>query len=299
MEQILNDRLTAISGKLDIVLNRQAENEAKIHDVLIRLAGLPNPPSLKGRFLGKKQARKDPRTLQLAKYLEEGIVAPPASRSWTSGITKWGMMLNDTLGDCTIAACGHAVQGVSAANGLEITLPDWIILHYYEAWDGYVLGNPSTDQGGFELDVLNDWRKYGFGYRKSGLGTSGLLGYVDPSVGNETHIKQSINLFGGVYIGLAMPITAQTQIVWDVVAGNNRNTQPGSWGGHAVWCLGYTSTHITCVSWGQLIDMTWAFWLKYCDEAHTLLLTDWLKNTTAPSGFNLAQLKSDLAAVTA
>jgi len=59
--------------------------------------------------LGKKPARHDPRTLQMANYL--ALPAFPASRDWTNKAKPaWGMMLNDQLGDCTCAAIGHIIQ---------------------------------------------------------------------------------------------------------------------------------------------------------------------------------------------
>lgn len=301
-DKTLNERLNAISGKLDIVLTRHLNNEAKIHDLLSRIASLQTwQQSLgsKGRFLGKKAPRIDPRTLKLVKYLTSTLPAPPDSVDWSSKITNWGMMLNDTLGNCTIAGCGHAVQGWSAANGDEITLADWVILHYYEAWDGYVLNDPSTDQGGVEVDVLNSWRKYGFGLRKNKLGSDGLYAYVDPDPGNKTHIKQSISIFGGVYIGISLPITAQTQTIWDVVGNpdTDPNSAPGSWGGHCVWVLGYDSQYLTFVTWGSIMKMTWAFWAAYCDESHTLISTDWIKSGKAPNGFDLTTLTADLQLV--
>src|SRR5580658_8869232 len=56
--------------------------------------------------LGKKAPKIDSRTLRLAKYLT-AVPPPPASCDWTKGVTEWGMMLNDALGDCTCAAIGH------------------------------------------------------------------------------------------------------------------------------------------------------------------------------------------------
>jgi hypothetical protein len=307
-DTLLNDRFDAISGKLDVALTRQLENEAKMHDLLYRIAAIqrrpwPSPPfPAKGRRLGKRAAKHDPRTLQLGKYLTSDIPAPPASVNNSYGITSWGMMLNDQLGDCTIAGCGHAVQAWTAANGNELTLPDSVILSYYETWDGYVLGDPSTDQGGVEVNVLNNWRKYGFGYRKGHVGSDILYAYADPSPGNVTHIKQAISLFGGVYIGIELPITAQSQTIWDVVGNpqTDPNSAPGSWGGHCVWVLGYDANYLTCVTWGGLLKMTWAFWAAYCDESHALLSHDFVKLIgKSPSGFDLDTLKQDLQLVIA
>ncbi len=87
--------------------------------------------------LGRKAIKTDSRTLKLGKYLTPSLPTPPASADWTKGITSWGVMLNDTLGDCTIAGCGHAVQVWTANTGHEVTLPNATIEKYYEKWDGY------------------------------------------------------------------------------------------------------------------------------------------------------------------
>ena len=110
-------------------------------------------------------------------------------------------------------------------------------------------------------------------------------------------IQQSIALFGGVYIGLSLPLTAQKQDVWDVVARGGANAKPGSWGGHCVFVPKYDQNGFTCITWGGLKMMTLAFWKKYCDEAHTLFCQDWLAAKGAPSGFNQAQLQADLKAI--
>jgi hypothetical protein len=240
--------------------------------------------------LGRKAIKTDSRTLALGKYLTPGLPPPPPAADWTKGITSWGMMMNDTLGDCTIAGCGHAVQVWSANNGKEVTVADSTIESFYEKWDGYVPGNPSTDNGGVELDVLNDWKKQGFA-------GNALAAFADPKVANLTEVRQSIALFGGVYIGLSLPITAQNQTVWDVVAKGGAKAKPGSWGGHCVFVPKYDQHGFTCVTWGQLKTMTVAFWNKYCDEAHALLSPAWLSTKGSPGGFNMAQLQADLNSI--
>jgi hypothetical protein len=304
MDSQSTDRFNAISGKLDIVLTRQLNQQQKFSDILARLAHLESRPGVKPDHrtlkLGKRAPWHDSRTLRLADYLKAGLPAPPSMIDWTAGLSSWGMMLNDQLGDCTIAAVGHAIQAWTACAGSELTLPDWVILDYYEAWDGYIAGDPASDQGGVEVDVLNQWRKYGFGLRADREGSCPLYAYCDPDPGDVAHVKQAISLFGGVYIGLALPLSAQNQAVWDVVGdGRTGNSAPGSWGGHAVWVPKYTPARLTCVTWGGLQDMTWAFWKAYVDESHALLSPQFLKNGEAPSGFNLAALQTDLALVTA
>jgi hypothetical protein len=250
--------------------------------------------------LGRKAIKTDTRTLAFGDYLTPALPPPPPAADWTKGITSWGMMLNgpepsepqfpEGLGDCTIAGAAHAVQVWTANTGTMVTIPDPTILSFYEQWDGYVLGNASTDNGGVELDVLNDWQKQGF------AGNT-LVAFADPKPAKLVEIHQSIALFGGVYIGLSLPLTAQSQDVWDVVPNGGAKAKAGSWGGHCVFVPKYDQNGFTCITWGQLKTMTLAFWKKYCDEAHTLLSQDWLSAKGAPNGFDQAQLEADLKSI--
>jgi len=240
--------------------------------------------------LGRKHVKTDPRTLKLGKYLKDALPGAPSAKDWTKGVPDWGMMLNNVHGDCTIAAAAHAIQVWSANTKGEITLPDALILHYYEKWDGYKPSDPNTDGGGVELDVLTNWQKSAFDGHK-------LIAYADPVFSNLDEIRQSIALFGGVYIGLALPNTAKTQAVWDVVPNGGDDAKPGSWGGHAVFVPKYDAHTFTCITWGELKPMTVAFWKEYVDEAHALLSHDWLESKGSPAGFDLSQLKADLEGI--
>jgi len=240
--------------------------------------------------LGRKAIKTDSRTLALGDYLKPGLPPPPPAADWTKGITKWGSMLNDTLSDCTIAGAAHAVQVWSAHTSTMVTVPDPTIQSYYEKWDGYVPTDPSTDSGGVELDVLKYWRKQGFAGHQ-------LLAFADPKLTGIEEIRQSIALFGGVYIGLALPATAKTQDVWDVVPGGGADAKEASWGGHCVFVPKYDQNGFTCITWGEPKTMTVAFFKKYCDEVHTLLGQNWVTAKGAPSGFDHAQLMADLKVI--
>lgn len=241
--------------------------------------------------LGRRAIRRDARTLRLAAYFTPQLPAPPPRADWTRGLAQWGMMLNDQLGDCTIAGCAHAVQVWSANTGAIKSVPDATVERYYERWDGYNPADPqNTDNGGIELDVLKKWKK-------EGLAGNQLLGFADPHSANLVEIRQSIALFGGVYIGLSLPLTARKQEVWDVAAGGGADVEKGSWGGHCVFVAGYDEQGFTCITWGALKTMTVAFWQQYVDEAHTLLGANWFDAKGAPSGFNQQQLLADLQAI--
>src|ERR1035438_8289552 len=81
-------------------------------------------PSWGPRKLGRKAIKTDTRTLMLGDYLTPALPPPPAAADWTKGQTSWGMMMNDTLGDCTIAGVGHAVQVWTANTSGIVTVPD-------------------------------------------------------------------------------------------------------------------------------------------------------------------------------
>jgi hypothetical protein len=60
----------------------------------------------------------------------------------------------------------------------------------------------------------------------------------------------------------------------------------------------YDRRGINVVTWAEKILMSWKFWDAYVDEAYAVLSPDWITDETAPSGFDLAHLREDLAQVT-
>jgi hypothetical protein len=253
--------------------------------------------------LGKKAPRIDHRTLRLDKYTA-ALPSPPPRVDWTRGFNiDWGMMLNgpssnpivpDGVGDCTEAKKGHAVQVWSLCNGRMLTVPDSVVLAAYEADGGYIPGDPSTDNGEVMLDNLNDWRKNGFG-------SVALTAYAAINFSSLASVAQAIYLFGLVDIGFNVPQSAMDQFdagqPWTVVANDG-----GIVGGHDVVVPGYNSAgdSLLAITWGRRQPMSWEFFAKYVDESYALLSPAWLtRGSVDPSGFDMAALQADLAAVTA
>lgn len=240
------------------------------------------------RKLGRKAVKHDSRTLMLARYLGDALAPPPLSIDWTKGIASWGALLNNTLGDCTIAGVGHAVQVWTANTDGEAVITDEDALSYYEKWDGYNPEQPGTDNGGVELDVLTAWKRDGFAGHA-------LTAFAAVSPRNVEAVKQAIALFGGCYIGMDVPnyIMAGAPQVWSV-----EHVDTGIAGGHCVYVVGYDAATVTFISWGLVYRMTWEYWAKYVDEAYALLSPCFLeKNGLDPAGFNLEQLTADLARI--
>ena len=237
--------------------------------------------------LGKLEVKADPRNLMLARYIDDAVALPevPASIDWSAKVTTWPMYGNDTLGDCTCAAVGHMEEAWSANAGHPQVPDDKAVTDLYWA-------TGSADSGRYCLDVLNYWQSTGFDHDDK------LTAFAQIDVGNHAHVQFACWAFGGVYIGVQLPTSAQTQAdAWTVTTG--ADAKPGSWGGHCVNLVDYTANGPTCVTWGRLMPMTWEFFDTYCDEAYAALSPDFIgPGGQTPSGFNLDQLKHDLAQVT-
>jgi hypothetical protein len=247
--------------------------------------------------LGKLPPRHDRRTLRFARYVLPSSLPPlPQWVRWSQNATQpWGMMLNDRLGDCTCAGAGHAIQTWSANHGNEITLADSDILSAYSAISGYDPATGANDNGAVELDVLNYWRNTGVGGHRIGA-------FVSLQPQDQREVQEAIYLFGGVYIGLALPAAIEGQSIWKAPHFHfdfgHPAWQPGSWGGHAVFCIDFDAQYVTCVTWGALLKMDWAFFATYCDEAYGIISPEWVNDTTkAPNGFDMFSLNQDLQAV--
>jgi hypothetical protein len=238
--------------------------------------------------LGKQTAHHDSRVPMLSKYTA-ALPVPPATVNYDSKITNLGMMLNNTLGDCTCAAVGHCIQQWTAeAQKKEVIVPDPVILKLYEIVGHYDPNNPKSDRGAVEINVLNYWLANPVDGNK-------LSAFCALEPQNLQEVKDAVYIFGNCYIGLQMPLSAQQQTVWTVPPGGPTGQgAPGSWGGHAVPIVAYDGRGLTCITWGQLIRMTWQFWNTYCDEAYGLLSPDWIAAGKAPQGFDSKQLITDM-----
>ena len=244
--------------------------------------------------LGKAEPKLDPRTLRLSSYLNlSQLPVPPRAVDYGNDVCDWQMYMNDTIGDCTCAAAGHMLTAWSHEDKEPLHPTDQQILAAYEAISGYDPAKPESDTGAVELTVLNYWRN-------TGIADSKLGAYVAVNPRNIHLVQMAIYLFGGIYIGLALPLTAQNQKPWHIadVGFLDFSDVPGSWGGHAVNVVAYDEDGLTCITWGEPQKMTWEFFTKYCDEAYALISPTWFgKDELAPNGFNVEQLQADLAAL--
>ena len=242
--------------------------------------------------LGKLPVRTDVRTLRLGRYIDtKELPTPPAELDLADRVEDWPMYGNNRIGDCTIAAAGHMIEAWTAESaGQAVEISERSVV---SAFDHVKQVDPASgEEGAVVIDVLRYWRKHGIGRHRIGA-------FARVAVSDHALTRASAWLFGGLYVGVQLPLTAQEQEVWDWTGSLSGPAKPGSWGGHAIDLVRYGPAGVTVVTWGRLQEVTWAFWDRYCDEVYAILSTDFLAHGQAPNGFDLAALKADLELVTA
>jgi hypothetical protein len=248
---------------------------------------------MSNRKLGKLAPKQNAKTLKLSKYTFALPQAPAKIyREYKIPEELWGMDANDLYGDCTCAAIAHMLMLITAHTGTMVVPTTQQVLQEYSDITGFNVGPPPiNDNGAAITDVLNYWRTTGIAGHK-------ILGWVQIDHTNIEVVKQAIWLFGAVDIGVMLPNSASTQTdnrqSWNIVKPDG-----GIDGGHSIPIFGYGADGCTSVTWGQLQQINWAWFNKYCDEAYAVLTEDWINQATqsAPNNFNLDQLKQDLAAL--
>lgn len=247
------------------------------------------------RKLGKQRATYDKRDLQFAAYRGVGTL-PPAPRTFGHETTiapkGWGMLGNDSVGDCVFAGAAHETMLWTAERGTPAQFDEAHVISDYSAVTGYNPNDPSSDQGTDVRAALSYRRKTGILDARGSRHKIGAFLALEP--GNHVHLYEALYLFGAVGIGIEVPTSAMDQFdggkVWSVVHGANIE------GGHYIPLVA-RRTHLECVTWGQVQGMTDAFYAKYCDEAWAILSTEMLVGGKTLEGFDLAQLHADLKAV--
>jgi hypothetical protein len=249
---------------------------------------------------GRKPRAYDPRVPQWGALTSgKRLAALPPSVNYTGLLpASLGEYFNDTLGDCTCAAVYHAIQVWTAnANPPIDSEPANDALLLYEQSCGYVLGDPSTDQGGVEQDVLGYWVQSGAPVGPTGTQRQNLVAFVEIDQRILPDVKQAILQGGLVYIGFNVPTFFDPNAqVWDV----NPNGNSAIIAGHAVVIAGYDDNvnQFTLISWGQLYKMTYAFFAKFVDEVYFLADQDWIETTgKSPGGLTLVELAAAMQAL--
>jgi len=228
--------------------------------------------------------------LRLARYIEKRKLPKiPASHVLSKKTLKafpaLGMMRNDALSDCTCAAMAHSFQTWTAYGGQPWVPSDTQIVALYNKV------NHGVDKGANMLDVLNK-------VREEGIGGNKIYAFVAIDTTDHDQVRTAHFLFGGLYFGAGLPVTAQAQEgegkVWELLPGAN-GSEPYSWGGHAMNLVDTGKKTLKAVTWGHLQALTWEWWDRYVDECFAILEEDYVgADKRSPQGFSLKKLAADL-----
>lgn len=241
-----------------------------------------------------------------------GRILPPIQPSvdWTTKLpASLGMMMNDTLGDCTCAGIYHAIQVWTANTRPAVeTEPDANVELVYCQAGGYCPGDPSTDRGAAEQDVLGYWLNQGVPVYPS-VGSTGdtfnkLTAFYEVDTRVLPDVARTIADCGISYIGFNVPdylMANGVPQVWDY-QGQDYKIE----GGHCVVLPAYDFRFATSaiagtfkvISWGQVYTMTTRFFSQFVDEAYGPVDADWVNNQgTTPLGLSLGELESQMEAI--
>ncbi|QBL92700.1 hypothetical protein KSAC_04540 [Komagataeibacter saccharivorans] len=230
------------------------------------------------RRLGCHPARPRPGQPRLAAM--RGFIARPAppllDRSRID--PRPAMLGNDTLGDCTAAGIGNHLHATAALAGFCIGVDTSDAVRFYARSTGYVQGDPATDGGGVEVDVLTTALRDGYALADQTLFP--LWGSADPSDLNG--VRNIAAGLSAAYLGVQL---AQADM-WEDEAGNlspvwdthgppgHGDPTPGSAGGHCLLLWDYAGTDdtdlVTLLTWGTTQKATWRWVRSRIMEAHGL-----------------------------
>ncbi len=205
---------------------------------------------------------------------------PPAAVS-VPNVPDWRMFLNDTYGDCTVAGVAHAIMAWNAEVSAADAVPaDGDVARAYFSLTG------GPDAGLVEADVLQKWHT-------DGLFGQTIAGYAPVQPTDVAGLRQAIAFYGAAYLGVALPQSAQTQFpirIW--------TPEPGSpvVGGHCIVAVGYSSSFVECVTWGQIVHVTYPWLAAYLTEVWAAIPHQFVEKGRGPV-LAIDALQADLAAL--
>jgi hypothetical protein len=255
---------------------------------------------------GRKPQIYDKRTLRLAKYLDLATLPhPPNAVNLSNAVLKQGgypMDSNNVFGDCVLAAAGHQVQSWTYGSGDAYCPSNDSLVSIYKTLS-------PNDDGVDMLTFLKYWRQVGIDNRK-------ISAFVALDTSSLIELEYALYLFGGCFLGVSLPDAIVNAVdpfdpaIWVLPAdGALGDYAPRLDNGHCVHVSSYARNYspvghvIDIVTWGAVVTTGWRMIASIsggnCGESYAMLSSDWLRaDKEAPNGFNLAQLQTDLAAIT-
>jgi hypothetical protein len=237
------------------------------------------------RYMYGKTAHKRVDTAMLASL----ITLPPAAESWkgpNDAGFDYGMLDNDTLGDCTFAGVVHLTMAICLLLG--VTPPDPTGDAVGQAYLAFTHGQ---DTGCAMTDVL------------SALVKTGILGVdvVGWAPCNDTlpELWSIVQTFGAAYIGSQMPAIAQQQFgagdPWDLTDTTEDNNIEG---GHCTVVVAFdqAAEMAQLITWGRRQLVTFRWLARYMDESYAVIPRQ-VETAGSLDGMNWAALQTAMSAL--
>jgi hypothetical protein len=243
--------------------------------------------------LGLKPHTPDERDIKLSAVYK----ATPSLPS-TFGATglDWGMLGNDTYGDCYWASAAHETMAQAHLAGRSPTFSDEHVLDSYAVYLG-LYGHQALNERNDEGTDAREGAKY---RRKSGVEDTnghghriGAFTFIEEPDYNL--IKSAVYDFEGVTVCVELPESAEERFesgVWDYVKGSSIA------GGHAIAGTSVKNDKLYIVSWGEEVEMTEAFVEKYLQCVVVYVSGSVLNGEgKTVTGLDVAGLRSKLSAL--
>jgi hypothetical protein len=231
--------------------------------------------------LGRLPAVRPAALSDLEVYATGKLPNPPATREVPKA--SYPIDCNDRIGDCTYAGVDHLNRGWNALLSEKDKLPTEAQIE-----GAYFKETGGEDSGCNEASVLKRW------YRE-GLFGAKIAGYAPVSTTNMLAWHQAVAFYGGLYLGIECPASAQEQFEagqpWTYVGSEVE-------GGHCVVALGYgPNGGLHCATWGGIAVLEASFLAHYLDEAWVILPHQLVEAKKDSLGIDLEALQADLAKV--
>jgi hypothetical protein len=210
-------------------------------------------------------------------------------------LLNWGPYGNDSVGDCVFAAAAHCWMALSRLlrQPWRVTRNE-VVASYKTYCDSY---NNGQDIGSIPDVVLQDWHTKGMWGTK--LDAWAPINHKDLG-----EVEQVLHSYGALMVCIQLPKPAYTYQMganyvrfrlptWKLTGTPDDNVIVG---GHEIAAIGYDAQYIYAVTWGVVVRITHAWWLKYVTEACAVVVPAVVK-AGGFNGLNVDSLVTDLAAL--
>lgn len=228
--------------------------------------------------LGRLPGRIPVGLRELGYYAAGPLPAPPAEVR-IPAVGDWGMLGNDTRGDCGVAGLEHGFMAAAADASRAGQFPSAAqAVSYYLSYTG------GQDTG----VVLSDYLAH---VRQAGYYGHSVAAYAPVAVHDVPTLQTAVNLYDFAYGGIA--VTDRMQEAFQAGRPWTAHTAGGQvLGGHCVPVIAYDEHFLYVVTWGAVQPVSYSAWHRISDEAWAVITGEVAGGDG--HGISLAALQADL-----